>query len=239
MNGIAWNPPERLVLVKRAVETRKPPSSKKAIRPPVTPEMMDALARAWSKGSNEQLCALAAAAAAWNGLLRLGEWFPASPSKLQLSRVPSTRHFAITNNSTLAASISLPWTKTTKSEGAQVTLAAQKGHRNPALHIANHIVASSLTEGDPLASYRDGQGIRTMTKSRFMKLCNDVWNIRDDSRMTGHSFRIGGATAFLRAGVPPDVVKKMGRWKSDAFLIYWRENDDIIHSHASNREFSS
>jgi hypothetical protein len=141
-----------------------------------------------------------------------GGMVPASPSRLQCSRVPSTRHFAITNNSTLAASISLPWTKTTKSEGAQVTLAAQKGHRNPALHIANHIVASSLTEGDPLASYRDGQGIRTMTKSRFMKLCNDVWNIRDDS---------GSESAVqLHSSVPVSLRMWSRKWRDGSLTRF-------------------
>ena len=126
------------------------------------------------------------------------EWFPSSPSKPQHSRIPSICHFAITKTATLTASISLPWTKTTKSEGAQVMLAAQKGHHNPTFHIGNHIVASSLTEGVALASCHEDHNIKVTSKSRFMKLCNDVWSIHDESHMTEHSFRIGGATAFLQ-----------------------------------------
>jgi len=235
MNGYLWNPPERLVLVKRAIESGKPVSSTKAIRPPVSADKMEMLVKAWANGSNEQLCALAGAMAAWNGLLRLGEWFPSSSTRLQLSRVPNRKDFAILNEATFAASISLPWTKTTKSQGARVVLPAQEGRHNPGVHIAKHIIASGLREGEILASYKERSNVKVMMKKRFMQLCNDVWNLQGESRMTGHSFRIGGATSFLRAGVPPDVVKKMGRWKSDSFLIYWREDGDIILSHASNK----
>ena len=37
-----------------------------------------------------------------------------------------------------------------------------------------------------------------------------------------HSFRIGGATAAFKAGLSPDVIKKLGRWKSDAYQKYIR-----------------
>jgi hypothetical protein len=42
------------------------------------------------------------------------------------------------------------------------------------------------------------------------------------ARITGHSFRAGGATDYLLAGVPAIWVKLQGRWKSDAYLIYLR-----------------
>jgi integrase len=37
-----------------------------------------------------------------------------------------------------------------------------------------------------------------------------------------HSFRRGGATAALRAGVPEEFIKLQGRWKSDAWRLYVR-----------------
>ena len=39
---------------------------------------------------------------------------------------------------------------------------------------------------------------------------------------SGHSCRAGGATDLFAAGVPYYVVKKYGRWASDAALIYYR-----------------
>ena len=37
-----------------------------------------------------------------------------------------------------------------------------------------------------------------------------------------HSLRIGGATAALAAGVPPNLIRMMGRWDSDVYEIYCR-----------------
>jgi hypothetical protein len=54
------------------------------------------------------------------------------------------------------------------------------------------------------------------------------------SRITGHSFRIGGTTELLRRGVPPDVVKMAGRWSSDSFLRYWRKKEDILPQHVED-----
>lgn len=46
--------------------------------------------------------------------------------------------------------------------------------------------------------------------------------------MPGHAFRIGGAMELLLQGVPPDVVATQGRWKSQAFLDYWRQINSIL-----------
>ena len=35
-----------------------------------------------------------------------------------------------------------------------------------------------------------------------------------------HSLRSGGAMTLHQAGVPDSTIKIIGRWKSDAFLIY-------------------
>ena len=42
----------------------------------------------------------------------------------------------------------------------------------------------------------------------------------DPNRYSTHSLRIGGASALAAAGHPDWFIKKMGRWKSLAFLMY-------------------
>ena len=44
----------------------------------------------------------------------------------------------------------------------------------------------------------------------------------DERRYGAHSLRIGGATAALAAGVPPSLIRMMGRWSSDIYEIYCR-----------------
>jgi hypothetical protein len=65
-------------------------------------------------------------------------------------------------------------------------------------------------------------------------MCNDVWSKHGFARYTGHSFRIGGTIMLLRSGISPEVVKKMGRWKSDAFQLYWRDVNDIFEAQTNN-----
>ena len=38
--------------------------------------------------------------------------------------------------------------------------------------------------------------------------------------VSSHSLRAGGAMAMYLNGVPHDTIRKMGRWKSDTFLMY-------------------
>jgi hypothetical protein len=57
------------------------------------------------------------------------------------------------------------------------------------------------------------------------------------SMYSGHSFRGGGATDLFNQRVPYVLIKKMGRWKSDVALDYWRDEADVAV--AVGRAFSS
>ena len=52
----------------------------------------------------------------------------------------------------------------------------------------------------------------------------------DPTRYSGHSLRAGGATDLFAARVPYWVIKKMGRWTSDAALRYYRSEEDVVSS---------
>ena len=42
-----------------------------------------------------------------------------------------------------------------------------------------------------------------------------------------HSLRAGGATDLFVARVPYFAIKKMGRWKSDSAMLYYRCEEDV------------
>lgn len=67
-----------------------------------------------------------------------------------------------------------------------------------------------------------------MTRTWFLNRCNEIWLANGLQTLTGHSFRIGGATELLLRGTPPDVVAVQGSWKSRAFLEYWRKIESIL-----------
>jgi len=55
----------------------------------------------------------------------------------------------------------------------------------------------------------------------------------DDKLYSGHSLRAGGATDLFVAKVPYYIIKKMGRWKSEAAMLYYRCEEDVETSVAA------
>ena len=50
----------------------------------------------------------------------------------------------------------------------------------------------------------------------------------DETRVSSHSLRIGGATALAAAGLHEYEIKQMGGWKSDVFLEYARNTTQMF-----------
>ena len=48
---------------------------------------------------------------------------------------------------------------------------------------------------------------------------------------TSHSLRAGGCTDLLQGGCPPEIVRRMGRWKSDTYLQYFRPSGRELVAH--------
>ena len=42
--------------------------------------------------------------------------------------------------------------------------------------------------------------------------------------------RAGGATSLAEHGVPPSIIQPLGRWSSQAFLIYIRKSPALIQA---------
>ena len=69
----------------------------------------------------------------------------------------------------------------------------------------------------PLFLLSDGS---YFTKSDMAQLLLGCFKL--DKGFSSHSFRIGGATAAAKAGVPAHIIQLLGRWRSDAFKKYVR-----------------
>lgn len=67
-----------------------------------------------------------------------------------------------------------------------------------------------------------------MTRDWLLGRCNEVWAAAGLAQLSGHCFRIGGATELLLRGTHPDIVATQGGWKSKAFLEYWRKIEHIL-----------
>ena len=85
-----------------------------------------------------------------------------------------------------------------------------------------------LPDYAPFFAFRSSSGFTIPVKSSFLSLCSSIWLTAGLPPVHGHSFRIGGATELLMAGVAPEVVARQGGWTSLAFLLYWRKLEQIL-----------
>lgn len=233
-NGHNWNPSLRISLIKKALDRSKNhDTTTNTPRLPITPRMIRLLATQWQSGSNIELCALACATAAWIGQMRLGEVLPQSVALLEHDKLPKWKHWQPSGPEG-SSSLTLPWTKTTAWKGDTVNFPRQPIPFDATTALTVHKRSSNLPTKALICEYREGGKRQILTKETFMAMCNSVWSKNGLARYTGHSFRIGGTTMLLRSGIAPDIVKKMGRWKSDAFQLYWRDINDIFNAQVDN-----
>jgi len=55
-----------------------------------------------------------------------------------------------------------------------------------------------------------------------------------EDNLKGHGIRIGATLEYLLRGVPFDVVKSLGRWASEAFVLYLRQHAVILAPYIQN-----
>jgi hypothetical protein len=87
----------------------------------------------------------------------------------------------------------------------------------------------------PEAFFRFETGI-PMTKAKFVESIRAALRQAGipQAGYSGHSFRIGAATAAARAGLPDSVIQALGRWSSMAFLRYIRTPREDLAQYANS-----
>ena len=77
------------------------------------------------------------------------------------------------------------------------------------------------------------EGGSPLTKNRFVERVRGAL-VRagiETTGYSGHSFRIGAATAAAEAGLEDSVIQALGRWSSSAFLRYIRTPREHLTRH--------
>ena len=94
----------------------------------------------------------------------------------------------------------------------------------------NHLkINSRVPPSNHLFSFETNTGgFEPMHRQWFTDRCNEIWSAVNLPTLSGHSFRVGGTTHLLLLGVDPFIVMAQGRWRSTAFLEYWRLCEEII-----------
>ncbi len=66
------------------------------------------------------------------------------------------------------------------------------------------------------------------TRSWFVRRLRAAFH--DDSSVSGHSMRAGGATALALAGVPGSLIQATGRWSSSSWELYVRKHPVLMQA---------
>lgn len=112
----------------------------------------------------------------------------------------------------------------------EIHLQYQLSLLDPIGAIRRLIEDTRATDDDPVFSYPKGNERVTLTKSRCLKIFSNTWKTQDECKLTGHSFRVGGASLRWNLNNPLEEIVKTGRWRSEAYKLYIREytEEDLL-----------
>ncbi|KAF8805932.1 hypothetical protein BYT27DRAFT_7224662 [Phlegmacium glaucopus] len=153
------------------------------------------------------------------GCRRLGE-----TTILSVTSFDSRRHvlcsaditFKTLQDGSCSASFRIPWTKTTCEDGASVIVTARDDQLCPCTALRNHLDTNTDIPGTAsLFAYMTPNGQwEHMTKYWFMEFCTTTWTGACLTHVLGH--------------IPPEIVAATRGWTSLAFLLYWRQMEEIL-----------
>lgn len=238
IQDVDWPDDPALTNLRRAAISHAPPATHRPPRAPVTAAHLAALRQRLNLINDPRdIAVFACACTAFWGLNRLGELVCPSPDREPSHRVrrqcnmsfpptqPGRHHPSFLD-------FHIPWTKSTKSLGANVHLSEwdDNGLDTSAIKaLAWHLRFSAhLPDSAPLFAYHSASSYAPLTRAAFLKRCRSVWKAAGLGDCSGHSFRIGGTTELLKRGVSHDALKVQGRWASDAWQLYIRHHPEVL-----------
>jgi hypothetical protein len=206
-----------------------PPSSRRAKREPFTVALIEKLLQLLDLEDPFDAAVAACLTTIFWSVARTGEFTVPSLKKfdpsIHIKR--SDIRYSEDRHGLKVTVFALPYTKCSPI-GEDVYWAAQQGLTDPARLLANHLEVNSTAPEAHLFAYRHERGFRPMTKQAFMDRLNAIALLLHIAQLRGHGIRIGSTLEYLLRGVPFDVMKSMGRWAGNAFMLYLRQHAVIM-----------
>ena len=193
-------------------------------RLPITPSILLQLHAHWTKAPEDPDSRMlwAACCLGFFGFLRSGEFTVHSDNPVDPSSTLMPADVAVDsrdNPQTICVHIKQSKTDPFRS-GVHLYL-GRTGHvLCPVASVLGYLAARPNRAG-PLFIFNDGRYLTRQRLVQSLRLALRHCGI-DPRRYSGHSFRIGAASAAARAGVEDSVIRMLGRWESAAFLRYIR-----------------
>ena len=102
--------------------------------------------------------------------------------------------------------------------GTEVFIGATRNELCPVQAVRSYVVV----RGESPGAFFRSLDCCPLSKARFVELVRSSLARVPIAGYSGHSFRIGAATAAAQAGIPDSAIQALGRWSSPAFLRYIR-----------------
>lgn len=156
------------------------------------------------------------------GLLRRSNVLPASVGVFNPQLHLRRRDLVFTNQ---GLRVTIRWSKTNQFRDRVQVLPLPRitGHKlcpTQAVFQALKLTNGASTDG-PAFVIPHGASYRPLTAPAFVSEVKGKLSAHcDTSRIAGHSFRRGGACWAYSSGVPVDLIRQLGDWKSNAYTLY-------------------
>lgn len=215
--------------IRRAGSTHQP----RHTRLPITPELLRAIYRAWSAVppmDYTRVMLWAAFLLGFFGFLRSGEFTCPSLEAFKLGVHLSPRDLAVDSHlSPSYLAVHLNQSKTDPfGSGLTVYLGKTEDTLCPVVAVLAYLAIRPPLPG-PLFIFRDGSSLSRYHLSQGLHSALKAAGI-NTTGYSGHSFRIGAATAAARAGLSDSLIKTLGRWRSSSYTLYIRTPKEQLAS---------
>ena len=216
---------------------RLQPANPRQPRRPITPNMLLLLFTAWScvplENQHDAAMLWAACCTGFFGFMRAGEftcpsWREFTPDMLGPHDVTVDSH-----QTPSIVSVHLRRSKTDPFGNGVTIYLGRTGHAIcPVTALLGYLARRGQQPG-PLFLFREGS---PLSKGKLLANIKQALSRQGvgPSGLTGHSFRIGAATAAAHAGMEDSLIQTLGRWHSAAFLRYIRTPAHLLASTASH-----
>lgn len=215
-----WVTADRVAVMVRALARADSLTPKKPPKAPILLNHLMALYTELSGGSEVDKAVMDCAICAFWGLARLGEF----TYDVRLGKPPWLNSVLCSDADVSLGSvlISVRGAKTAKAGQSQhILLNAQPKVLCP-LDAVRRRLATSLEPTDSLFGYYESDVRVNLTRTVVLRRCKEVWDAEGWSSLSGHSFRVGGASLRNALGVAHADIQSLGRWTSNCYLIYLR-----------------
>ncbi|KAJ3834406.1 hypothetical protein F5878DRAFT_544885 [Lentinula raphanica] len=240
MHGIEWNIDKpTLDTIIRGAERLQPDRLKRKKRQPFTIEYITKILDDFDPQNQLDAACGGCLTTSFYCAARVGELTVPTLKDFTPDRfvTPSQIRTATDRNGFQTTVIHVPRTKSSPVEGEDLYFSQQLGQADPDWWLRNHLEINKPESTEHLFAY--GQtigrhenifpdGRRALTKSAFIQRIYKAARNKNLPLLQGHGIRIGATLEYLLRGVPFDAVRVIGRWQSDAFLLYLRKHAEIM-----------